>query len=294
MWKYLFYLILLVNFAECDVQKSYRKKRYNISICTLITDENEPLKEWIEYHRLVGVDHFYIYYNGRKKESTKQALKVFLTSGIVTFIPWLESSMISPKTEGHIWALSTQIPAFENAIYVRAARETEWLAILNPNEFLVPPKNDMILDVLQNYKNSAGIYLYSDCYDSSEKGQYKELLIENTEIIEPPALENPNKEVVKMIFKPALCRGFNWAPYKCTFKGDDQAVMVPRNELRINHYAFRGQLYIENIKRTLFVDTKELAARELSDLLKQGYAITDQDQAIFRFIPELRKKLGLL
>ena len=32
---------------------------------TMLRDEADALVEWIEYHRLLGVEHFYIYDNNR-------------------------------------------------------------------------------------------------------------------------------------------------------------------------------------------------------------------------------------
>ena len=37
-----------------------------IAICLIIKDENEYLQEWMDYHRKVGVSHFYIYDNNSK------------------------------------------------------------------------------------------------------------------------------------------------------------------------------------------------------------------------------------
>ena len=34
-----------------------------ISVCLLIRDENEYLEEWLNWHRNIGIEHFYIYDN---------------------------------------------------------------------------------------------------------------------------------------------------------------------------------------------------------------------------------------
>jgi len=38
-----------------------------IAICLIIKDENEYLQEWIDYHRSIGIDHFFIYDNESKE-----------------------------------------------------------------------------------------------------------------------------------------------------------------------------------------------------------------------------------
>ena len=37
-----------------------------LAICLLIKDENEYLQEWLDYHRKVGISHFYIYDNNSR------------------------------------------------------------------------------------------------------------------------------------------------------------------------------------------------------------------------------------
>lgn len=41
--------------------EDYMKQKFNYSICLIIRDENEYLKEWLEWHINQGVEHFYIY-----------------------------------------------------------------------------------------------------------------------------------------------------------------------------------------------------------------------------------------
>ena len=57
------------------------KKKYNLSVCAIFKSEISHLKEWIEYHQLVGVDHFYLYNNG-KDSLVREILKPFIKKGI--------------------------------------------------------------------------------------------------------------------------------------------------------------------------------------------------------------------
>ena len=41
--------------------QNHSTKKHQLSICAIFKNEAKFLKEWIEYHRLVGVDHFYLY-----------------------------------------------------------------------------------------------------------------------------------------------------------------------------------------------------------------------------------------
>ena len=41
---------------------------YDLSVCAIFKDEASYLKEWIEYHKLVGVQHFYLYENENESD----------------------------------------------------------------------------------------------------------------------------------------------------------------------------------------------------------------------------------
>ncbi len=266
---------------------SIRRKKYNLSVCAIFDDETKSLKEWIEYHRLVGVDHFYLYFNGNG-DGQKKILRPFIIAGIVKWIPWQQKLNLRAQSSGFDWALFTQIPAYENAIYTRAAYETTWLVFLSPDEFLVPPKKDTISEVLLNYQDHAGLLLSSDYFDASVIQD--DLVITATDLVSLP-LQNPQQEVVKMIFQPRFCKGFTWFPYQCLFINSFEPKTIPRSELRVNKYVYQRQFRIENVKRSLFVDHRTLPESELGELLHLGYKIEDPERAIHRFLPYLQKQM---
>ena len=39
------------------------ERKYNVAICAIFKNEEPYIKEWIEFHKIVGVDHFYLYNN---------------------------------------------------------------------------------------------------------------------------------------------------------------------------------------------------------------------------------------
>ena len=56
---------------------------YNLVICAIFKNEARYLKEWVEYHRMVGVEHFYLY-NNDSTDNYKEELKYYLDNNIVT------------------------------------------------------------------------------------------------------------------------------------------------------------------------------------------------------------------
>ena len=64
---------------------------YNLSICTVTNRVNfNSAMEWIEYHRLVGVEHFFIYNTARPpvKRDLEHTYAAFTNEGLVTLIDW--------------------------------------------------------------------------------------------------------------------------------------------------------------------------------------------------------------
>jgi len=43
--------------------KQRSEKKFHVSICAIFKNEAPYLREWIEFHRIVGIDHFYMYNN---------------------------------------------------------------------------------------------------------------------------------------------------------------------------------------------------------------------------------------
>lgn len=213
------------NRVENSSNTSYKK--YNLSICSIFKDEAKNLRSWIDYHRNFGIDHFYLYNIG-SRDSFQAVLNPYIREGVVTLINWPAIINQPGNTPFYTWALSTQVPAYENAVNFIAIRDTKWLVLLNVNEFLICPQGN-IKDLLNKYDEYPGI-AFSANFDPVQTASKKSL------IIRALTMENPvdlNKSVTPMIFKPSLCEGFFWPPYRCRFKQMKSAVEVGPQELLI-------------------------------------------------------------
>jgi hypothetical protein len=54
-----------------------------LSLCLIAKDENAYLKEWLDYHILIGVEHFWIYDNDSTIPLAK-TIKEYIARGLVT------------------------------------------------------------------------------------------------------------------------------------------------------------------------------------------------------------------
>ncbi len=269
-------------------------KKYNLSVCAIFKGEAKFFKEWIEYHLLVGVDHFYLYDNG-SRDRYIDILRPYIKNGIVTLVNWPDIGNMTREDQGWMWALGTRVAVYQNAAKEKAIHETTWLVFLDVNEFLVPKEEKSLVDLLKKYTDYPGISMPIDFFDASKVDTLprRQLLIETVELV--GAKVDPEKEVAKTIFKPDQCSGFCWPPYECLFKDNQHSVKIAKGELRINRYMNRleGHLVQGRTRQKIDVDNRMLTEDQMQGILSENYEVDDKERAIEQYIPDLMKKLGL-
>jgi hypothetical protein len=83
----------VIGFTICrfalfsKVNSFVHSMRTIVNSCCNLSDEAPFLREWIEFHRIVGVDKFYFYSND-SKDKYKTVLKPYIASGVATLIEW--------------------------------------------------------------------------------------------------------------------------------------------------------------------------------------------------------------
>ena len=84
---YFFYAVLCHIALRLRRKKKSEGKKYQVSICAIFKNEAKYLKEWIEFHRIIGVEHFYLY-NNNSDDNYLDVLKTYVEQGIVDLIEW--------------------------------------------------------------------------------------------------------------------------------------------------------------------------------------------------------------
>jgi hypothetical protein len=98
---------------------------FTLAVCAVMYNEGFYLREWVLYHLLVGVQHFYLYDND-SNDNTREALQPFIERGIVTYIPL-------PGEKGA--AQFIQLAKCFNAS--APTQPAKWMAGFDIDEFLV-------------------------------------------------------------------------------------------------------------------------------------------------------------
>lgn len=115
---------------------NFIKKRYYFSISMNFKDEEDYLEEWIEHHKRIGVEHFYLFDNASTDKSLS-LIKKYKDSGIVT----LHSSDKKPiKPVSYSYTLKSY------------ADSSQWIAFIDSDEYFNPQIKYDIKEVLQDYE----------------------------------------------------------------------------------------------------------------------------------------------
>ena len=140
----------LAKLSEEENRES-KQFKYFISVACIIKNEGPYLKEWIEYHKLIGVEHFYVYDN-ESSDDTKDILKPYINSGIITYVYY-------PGRDR------------QDAAYLDACRkygdETKWMAVIDLDEFIVLHKSKNLQEFMDEFKNVSQVSLHWVFYGSS-------------------------------------------------------------------------------------------------------------------------------
>jgi hypothetical protein len=289
-----FYKLLAICFSLLAYFFTLHAKECEIAIGAIFKNDKPYLKEWIEFHRLVGVEHFYLY-NNLSIDHPEEVLEPYIKAGIVELVDWPFSF-----NEREEW-VSIQDGAY-NDILKRARGYAKWVAFIDTDEFLFSTKEETLSSVLKEFEAFGGVVVNWQLYGTSniDKIPKKKLMIE---MLTYKAKKNlMRNRHFKSIVQPEHVIRMNrvhCAKYKEGFfqVNTNQeafssffAPYVVIDKLRINHYWTRDENYFENVK---------LASRK-----KRGWNIQEdlnfskklnqvEDKSILRFVPQLRQRCNL-
>ena len=252
--------------AKCYLN-SLRPQKYEINLAITAIAKNEApyIREWIEFHRLVGVEKFFIYDN-ESTDNLKEVLKPYIESGIVeyTYFP----------------GRCRQFPAYRDSI-ARNANRVKFMAIIDCDEFITPIKHNTIPEFIEYLEqkikhkiDAVGInwimHGYNGHYDKQEG-----LVCENY----------------------SKC-DFNFCIYKNFAKivnanGEDMYGPFCHpyiEDIRINHYWSKSYSeMLQKFNRGMADNNNKY--QEVP--YEPNYLSIDEDHSMDRFIPILKEKLKI-
>jgi len=105
----------------------------DIAFCAIIKDEARYLDEWLSYHFLIGVDHFYIT-DDNSTDNIQEVLQKWIKKGLVTYMKVDEYLKTSPVRQ-----------IISNLTYCDVLKNNwRYLGFLDVDEFFVPPNGNIV------------------------------------------------------------------------------------------------------------------------------------------------------
>lgn len=264
---------------------------HDLAIGAIFQNEAPYLKEWIEYHKLIGVEKFYLY-NNSSTDGYLEVLEPYVDSKEVTLIPWPY-----PFVGAEQWN-AVQYIAYDDCLN-RTRNVVKWLAIIDVDEFICLDQEDSLVHFLKDYENVGGLCVNWKMFGTSgiQKIPENQLLIET--LTQCAEQNHPEHLTVKSIVRPECthhCINPHWVWYQPGW-WQVNADHVPFSEafspyvsdkkISINHYWLRDLDYMENKKLPRLRKTNPLVTLDFLKYLDVQYS-KSVDKSILRFVPALR------
>lgn len=282
------------SFSDSNFKVKPQIDHYRLAVMAVFQDEAPYLKEWIEFHRQVGVEHFYLY-NNFSVDGYKKVLKPYIDEGLVELIDWPYESH-SLQEWNHV-----QCKAYMHSIKLMKGH-VDWAAFIDVDEFMVPIQHDSLIPLLDEFDNHlqvGGIGINWVVFGTSnvEKIPDNKLLIET--LLFRAALTHPLNKHIKSIVRPHYVTGCQ-NPHFFYHDGSCQMTthLVPFNgplaptvevdKVRINHYLLRDEYFYQNVKeprRKKWGVKKPFTQEELDSLNRFP------DETMQRFVEPVRTQV---
>ena len=114
----------------------HHKFEAELAITAILKNEAPYIKEWIEFHKLVGVQKFYLYDN-ESTDNIKEILK-----------PYIDSKEVIYK---YFPGKHAQIAAYQDSIHKNATK-VKYMAFIDIDEFITPIKHNTIPEFIEYFE----------------------------------------------------------------------------------------------------------------------------------------------
>ena len=267
---------------------------YELTITTLTKHSASYIKEWIEYHLLIGVDHFFILDN----ESTDDVYSVllpYIEEQLITYVPWRDSSHRDIQFET---VVNTQQKGLAYVLSLYGCKSL-WTALIDDDEFLLPKSNRTMKDVLKDYTDHGGLAIGWAWFGSNGHISKPNGLVIESFTKRRMELDRLHKAVIqpqyfkrmKTVHFPIFIQSYSLVTEKFDVIPSHTLNYDTCDIIQLNHYKVKSKDdWTERIQRGA------VAGPPWIDKLADFYAFNYndvEDTDILKFLPALKKRMGL-
>jgi hypothetical protein len=253
-----------------------------LSICACLGYDAPYLVEWIEFHRVMGVERFFLYNNG-DREVQAELLKPYVEEGVVVLYDWP-----GPRPQRR---------AFDHCLNEHRG-DSRWIAFIDTDEFVFSPTGRALPEVLAGYAEAAAVGVNLSVFGTSgHRTKPSGLLIENYLLKHPlgdrhiKSIVDPQRVVRSLsehtfVFDDALEVDENGDPI---WRGGGRTCYTSCSRLRINHYRTKSaEEWRVKLSRPRPDTDSPYREPDFSWLGTDDARFLEADHAITRWVPAVR------
>ena len=264
-----------------------------LSVCGIYLNEAPYLREWVEFHRLVGVERFYLY-NNRSTDNHREVLAPYLEEGLVELTDWD--------------MFPGQMQAYDDCLE-RHRDDSHWIAFIDLDEFLFSPLGRPVPEIVGEFEEHPAVAAHwctfgNSGHETMPPGlQIESYLMRSTD-------QNRNW-VTKAIVQPKRTVRAGQNPHY--FEYDDGTLIVNENHeqmtgalgrrlphihtdcsmerLRLNHYVTRSKAERRvKLSRPVAFNGK---MKNVEKVMERDEELNQvRDETILMYLPALKEALA--
>ena len=261
---------------------------YDLTIATVFQDEAPYLKEWIEFHKMLGVQRF-VLVDDRSMDGFRRIVAPYIACGDVV----LYSRPCPEGLQGPLW------PTYQCSVLQSLCEQlrgvTRWLALIDVDEFLVPSEADSLLAFLSTREQYGAVYVRWEAFGTSyvttlpddrlltEAMTRKMRFIRGNDLL-GKSIVKPHRVLEPNIHRSSLLEGFEYFDSNPGMQSEFPLI-------KLNHYWTRDEDYLVNCKLPRAANIKGWKIDdERVSFFKRAFNDVP-DESMHRFIPALRQRV---
>lgn len=129
--------------AQLIWRRSTTRQKWSIGVCAIFKNESHHLEEWLEFHSLMGVEHFFLY-NDCSTDDFMTVLQPWINNGRVTLRP----------------SKSRKQKAIYNHCLRNGGTRCRWVAFIDLDEFLFSPEGTTLPIAMERYESVPAVFVH--------------------------------------------------------------------------------------------------------------------------------------
>jgi glycosyl transferase family 92 len=263
-------------------------KRPYLSICAAYRNEAPYLREWIEFHLLVGVEQFFLY-NNLSEDDHLDVLAPYLEDGTVVLRDW-------PVFPG-------QMQAYDDCLE-RHREDSRWIAFIDLDEFLFSPTGRQVSELLVEYEEFPGVGVHWVVFGMSGHVEKPPGLVVENYLMRSTRIHR--NAAVKSVVDPRRTIRCGGNPHFFVYEGGGRAVdenkellmgvdhsmRVSIARLRLNHYVTKSESERRRkLARPVAFDGR--MKKHPEGIIEKDRKLDEvRDETILIYLPMLREALA--